>query len=212
MNDQKMTDQKQKQNGPQSSESNLDRFLDAALAKYAAVESRPGLENRILANVRAEQARPAEHDWWRQNIWRWGLAGAITAIVIGAVGVALNLEKHTQPLVKNTRSISTPQSGTKSTETRVAKHNPDAVLHPRRRHVTHSAVTEIVAATYPKLDRFPSPQPLSEQEKLLLQYVRQHPEEALLTAKAQAQFDAEIHADLLATTQTGPSSSDQQER
>ena len=37
----------------------LDRTLDAALANYAAVEPRAGLEDRILVRVRAEALRPA---------------------------------------------------------------------------------------------------------------------------------------------------------
>ncbi len=34
----------------------LDRMLDAALAKYAAAEPRAGLEARVLANLRARDA------------------------------------------------------------------------------------------------------------------------------------------------------------
>jgi hypothetical protein len=33
----------------------LDRLLDAALAKYAQVEPRSGLENRVLATLHAER-------------------------------------------------------------------------------------------------------------------------------------------------------------
>ena len=35
----------------------LDRMLDATLAKYAAAEPRAGFEERVLANLRAERAR-----------------------------------------------------------------------------------------------------------------------------------------------------------
>lgn len=44
----------------------------------------------------------------------------------------------------------------------------------------------------PKLDQFPTPRPLSEQEKLLVRYVHEFPEEALLIAKAQAESEKEI--------------------
>ena len=40
-------------------------------------------------------------------------------------------------------------------------------------------------AAAPKLDHFPSPQPLSEQEKLLLDYVERFPEQAARVAEAQ---------------------------
>ena len=42
----------------------------------------------------------------------------------------------------------------------------------------------MVAAGSPKLDQFPSPQPLSEQEKILTNYVAQYPEHAVLIARA----------------------------
>lgn len=212
-----MTDQNRQRGQLQNSEHNRfrgledDRALDTALSKYAAVEPRPGLEDRILANIRAEQARATEHAWWQQNIWRWGLAAAIAAIVIVAVGMMLNLEKHPQPLVKNPPPVPARQNGTQEQETQVAKHNEAPTKHGLARHaITHSIQPRAVAEAYPKLDQFPSPSPITEQEKLLLEYVRQHPDDALLTAKAQEEFDAKIHADLLqATTQTGPSGSDQ---
>ncbi len=45
----------------------------------------------------------------------------------------------------------------------------------------------MVAAASPKLDQFPSPQPLSEQEKILTNYVAQYPEHAVLIARARSE-------------------------
>jgi hypothetical protein len=39
----------------------------------------------------------------------------------------------------------------------------------------------------PKLAQFPSPQPLSEQERILASYVAKYPEQAALVAQARAQ-------------------------
>jgi hypothetical protein len=39
----------------------------------------------------------------------------------------------------------------------------------------------------PKLDQFPSPRPLSEQEKLLQSYVAEYPERAVLIARARTE-------------------------
>ena len=50
----------------------------------------------------------------------------------------------------------------------------------------------VVAAANPKLDQFPSPRPLSEEEQLLVRYVHEFPEEAVLIAKAQAESEKEI--------------------
>jgi hypothetical protein len=39
----------------------------------------------------------------------------------------------------------------------------------------------------PKLDQFPSPQPLSEQEKILQSYVAENPEQAVLLARSRTE-------------------------
>ena len=52
-------------------------------------------------------------------------------------------------------------------------------------HTVHSAVV-IVAS--PKLDLFPSLQPLSEQEKILANYVTEYPEHAALIAQARMEM------------------------
>ena len=64
--------------------------------------------------------------------------------------------------------------------------------------------------TTPRLDQFPSPRPLSEQEQMLARYVREFPQEAVLVARAQTERRKELEK-LLAD---GPSKidSDQQER
>ncbi len=49
----------------------------------------------------------------------------------------------------------------------------------------HRAQPEVVASASPRLDQFPSPRPLSEQEKILLDYVGRFPDEAARVADAQ---------------------------
>ena len=71
----------------------LDRMLEAALAKYAAAEPRPGLEDRVLANLRAERTRMPVHAWWR-----WSVA-AVLAVVIVAMALAWRSGKSSLPVV-----------------------------------------------------------------------------------------------------------------
>jgi hypothetical protein len=61
----------------------------------------------------------------------------------------------------------------------------------RERNAPQTMKTLITSA--PKSEQFPSPQPLSEQEKLLASYVERFPEHAVLVARAQAQLEQRDH-------------------
>lgn len=62
----------------------LDQWLDEALSQYSAAEPRIGLEQRVMAHVRAEQEAHAG----RRNWWRWMPAfAAIAAVLIVMVAV-----------------------------------------------------------------------------------------------------------------------------
>ena len=52
----------------------LDDQIDAALARYAAVEPRPGLEERIFAHLRVQRKSSTSMAWWR---WAGVVAAAI---------------------------------------------------------------------------------------------------------------------------------------
>ena len=65
-------------------------------------------------------------------------------------------------------------------------------------------------ASEPRLEQFPSPSPLSEEEKLLKEFVRNSPQEAVLVAQAQAERQKEL--DRLMADRASKSESDQQER
>jgi hypothetical protein len=158
----------------------LDRALDAALATYAAVEPRAGLEDRIFANLRAEQARAVGRAWWR-----WPVTAIAVALVVVALGLVWKSVKTSHPVAKHPPAVI--ESG-KQTGTQAQNRDPNSarppVRTPIRRAVRHQPRAEAVAASNPKLDQFPSPQPLSEQEKLLETYVAKFPERAVLLARA----------------------------
>ena len=62
----------------------LDDALDAALAKYAAVEPRAGLEGRILAKLRTASEPAPDRAWWH-----WGVIATVAAVLLvsGGAGV-----------------------------------------------------------------------------------------------------------------------------
>jgi hypothetical protein len=158
--------------------------LDTALANYAAVEPRAGLDERVLANLRAERARAPESSWWR-----WGFAAAV--LLIGAA-LAWRTAHPSHPVLVN-RPVETQPAPTQSRETANAgaKTIPERV--PPRRKQNRLPISTKLAAD-PKLDVFPSPQPLSEQELALARYVRNFPRDAKLVAQAQEVSEREVLA------------------
>ena len=152
----------------------LDRTLDAALSKYASVEPREGLEERILANLRQAERRSARSVWWN-----WGLA-MITAFLVIAAALVWRWNQPTKTPVTVHRWTVNHAPVTPDLAHRDRNNAPPRSL---RRTPRHQPEREVVAA-HPKLDVFPSPLPLSEQEKILASYVSQYPRHAALVAEA----------------------------
>jgi len=167
----------------------LDRELNAALATYATVEPRAGLEERVLANLRAERTRVPERHWWR-----WSVAAALAAVAIVAIALAWRLGKPSQFVVKDRPSTTTPvttkqvpqPSGTQLATNRRGNGVRPQAPRPAQKTAGHHALPVVMAAQ-PRLDQFPSPRPLSEQEKILASYVAEYPEHAVLIARARTE-------------------------
>jgi hypothetical protein len=156
----------------------LDDQLDAALAKYAAVEPRAGLEERILANLKAQE--PSDH---RIAWWRWAVTMA-TALLIMTV-LIWRAERHrSEEMVHLANSQQTQRQVATNTAAESGSHA--IVRKTPMRHRKHTR-TAALAEAEPKLDQFPSPRPLTEQEKLLAEYVSQFHQEAVLVARARAE-------------------------
>jgi hypothetical protein len=157
----------------------LDRELDAALAKYATAEPRPNLQDRILANLRAEQKRAPEH-----ARWRW--AAAAMAVLVLFLSLTLrskkpeknNMVAHQSPATAQTQAAN--QTGPSP----IQPHEEASQKHAAHRTISHLATA---AAASPKLDQFPSPRPLSEQEAILARYVTKYPQHAALIAQARTE-------------------------
>src|SRR5579864_9190113 len=152
----------QKPNNTEPMDTDLDRLVDSALAKYAAVEPRAGLESRIFANLRADRSGVPERSWWR-----WGLAAAVATMFVIALALALRPGKSSKPTIASHPDV-TVQPVLKPEEPIVSP-NQVAVKDmpkPFHRARTHSHSLEATTALTPKLDQFPSPRPLTEQEKM----------------------------------------------
>ena len=190
-------DHKPIQPAPDQTGDDFDGMLDTALAKYAAVEPRTGLDERILANFRGERARVPNRAWWK-----WSLVAGITALVMVAATLAWR-SRTTHPHVANHPPTTT--EGPEKPHTQTANRDSNSNDATRRRAIRAAArnrpQAKGVVAASPKLDQFPSPQPLSEQERILTNYVANYPERAALLAEARMEalrHDAEERRQLAA--------------
>lgn len=157
-----------------------ENWLDAALKQYSEAEPRPGLENRVLANLHAERARlTLSPRWWRP-------AAAVVTIAI-FTGGALLLSRRPD-VTGGTISNQAPLAlGNREHERPVA-----AAVKPRiavkqlvrRQPESHSPH----ASSEPRLEQFPAPAPLSDQEVMLARYVRERRQQAILVARARAEL------------------------
>lgn len=186
----------------------FDRALDAALAKYTAVEPRTGLEERILTNLRTSRAQSTTHIWWR-----WSAAASLAAVVVLVVVLAWRsgrtshpvIAKHPATTLQKPSDEATKAASRSGGEALAERHAPIREITARRVPSTTVIVNE------PKLDQFPSPRPLSEEELALARYVREFPQEATLIAREQEEYDKEIQKKMReARAETEPSGSDQQ--
>lgn len=132
----------------------LDRLLDEGLASYAAEEPRTGLEQRVLHRVRAEGARP------RWLFLRWALPAAALACVVA--GVML----RTQPAPAPERQVA---SQIPPPEVPAAVPAPEEPAAPPRQRPARPSL--------PKLAVFPTPMPLTPEERALTRVVVSAPEE-----------------------------------
>ena len=178
-----MTDENQNRDWLATERDSLDRELDAALAKYAAVEPRTGLEERLLANLRAEREHAPDRAWWR-----WSVVSAVMlAAVVIVVTLAWKPSTQRAPVIADHPLTATPGVKQPGPGPTVASKGPASgdnspAPRPTIKPVMHRTHSVAVAEAHPKLDQFPSPQPLSEQEKILQSYVAAYPHEALLIA------------------------------
>lgn len=183
---------------PSSKERFDEEWLDAVLKQYGLAEPRPGLENRVLANLRAEH-EPASPGWQ----W-WPAVAALAAIVMMTVGVFVaRLSRHkTQAPVAREIVVPVEVKGPEPGQMRQqATTGGIRARVPRlHRHVEVEFVSE-------KREQFPSPEPLSEQEQMLARYIEQFPREATLMARAQTELDRQ---EMLEQPGSEPPSSDVQ--
>lgn len=152
----------------------FDCELDAALASYANINPRTGLEGRIMARIAAERKHSDV-----QFPWRWPAVAFIALSV--AFGIAIH-PRSSKPARREIagpvrQQVGVPQILSPLTDVPQVKTANSTRPKPHRQTV----------ASLPKLEQFPSPHPLSDQEKVLADYVARFRDEAVLVARVNAE-------------------------
>lgn len=167
---------------PNNQEKDVDQLLDAVLAQYGKAEPRAGLETRVLANLRAERDRIASrHRWW------WAGIAVATAAIAVAVWLGHGDGARTPGISPSTvarhenRERADHPAVHPDPQPRVTQQAKEAVHRRPIRPEVHNPQAGEAA----KLEQFPAPAELSDQEKLLARYVQEFPQRAALIARAQ---------------------------
>lgn len=144
----------------------LEEKLDAMLRAYSDEQPRPGLETRILANLRAQAVRKED----RALLWRWLWGGALTLALV-AVALAVYIGRlqplPAPPVIAVVKALPPAPIPTA----------PEITPVQNGAHRQKYPPQKLLLAASPRQDVFPSPVPLSDQEKLLLRYLASTPHE-----------------------------------
>jgi hypothetical protein len=159
----------------QEKERHIEEMLDSLLANYSAAEPRPGLETRILAKLQGAAGNESSAGWWN---FKWIWAGMVVAAVIVAA-VLINGRHRVAPpthvIVKTSPAVLQPeiQPHAPAVRNETVRIRPRKSLAPTRPQNAALGLNERPAV-------FPTPTPLSEQEKLLLSYLAGTPREEVI--------------------------------
>ena len=135
----------------------LDKILDNALASYPREEPRPGVESRVLNRIRASRQE-------RRFAWlRW-------AVTIPAFACLLLLA-----LTFWSKRDSTPKRSNPAPI--IAKAAPLAPIAPAGVQMSVSR-PRLKRLPVPKPEQFPTPTPLTDEERALLAFVARSPKQA----------------------------------
>jgi hypothetical protein len=141
-----------------ASNDELDRRIDNALAGYAGAEPLAGLEERVLRRVRVASRRRA---------FGWAAAIAVAAALVVTV-IVVRAPHH---VGSKSHDVARVETSLPPRPTPVVE-KPRVV--PNRRVKSRLARLEPL----PKLEQFPTPVPLTAEERALVAFVTRYPKEA----------------------------------
>jgi hypothetical protein len=174
----------------------LDHLVDSGLKRYSQVLPPAGLEMRVLANLRAEQEKRVVHPW---PSWAAAVAVALCALAAGTLFMVRKPGNSPEPGIHRSL-VDTAGPGLHSPATANSVLAPTLSTGSKWAPSFRARTRVATISPEPRLGEFPSPAPLSEQEEMLVRYIRERPHEAALMARAQAELlkgDRQLFAPLL---------------
>lgn len=168
----------------------LDRLFDSALADYADPGPDSGLESRILSRIAEET-----HSTPRRRWLAWAVALPAAAIFLFFILISHPWTHHTPTIPQQADVSHQPapsiQGANRPSSTPTLIHRSQA---PVRKERPRRVAFATRSAPLPKLEIFPTPQPLTPQEQALVNFAAhasKSERESLVTAQQQA--DAPLH-------------------
>jgi hypothetical protein len=160
----------------------IDELLNSALARQKA-EPRPGLEARILERTRTDASRQAS----KNGLWKfWVAVTAAAAVVMMITGIHMVNRSHSPAAQKSRVSNAVPppppqETLTARTGTIAQLAGTTVTTKPKRTTRHEGRPTRLMEAEHWP-SQFPSPAPLTSEQKALVQYVRNTPPQVLATS------------------------------
>lgn len=161
----------------------LDLLLDAAVRTYADDSTPSGLEARVVARIAGAGGSARQARWSRRRWFRWALAVPAAACILifltalwwraakapksDATGDSIPTYRTDQPSRVTAQSKSLAASNSTDTHRDLAR---APSLQPHKLSVAKSVPP-------PKLDVFPTPEPLSPEEQALVAFATHVPPE-----------------------------------
>ena len=160
----------------QEKDNRIDEMLDSLLANYSSAEPRPGLETRILANLQGAAGNESPAGWWN---FRWLWAGMVTAAIIVAA-VLINGRHRAVPPTHVIARTSQPAPQPEIQPRTPIVRQETAKVHRRKPSTVPTAQRNATLALSERPANFPTPAPLSEQERMMFIYLENTPREVVI--------------------------------
>jgi len=185
----------------------LDRLLDSALATYADPGPEAGLENRILEALATERRADQSHRAFARRRRRlvWVIAVPVAAAVLLSFSIAnINrISSSRSPQVSQLVRPSSPKPGNRpETSRRIEPTSSSGKSGGLKGHKSSRAAqaapstraSAALVSPLPKLDVFPTPKPLTAEERALLDVaVKAPPQARQAIVEAQEQNKEPLH-------------------